>query len=283
MPNALIITTAGINCDQELGRAFSLAGAEPHFVHLNELLAQPDRIDDFDLIGLPGGFSYGDAVAAGRIAAHLMRRSLYQAFVRAIERGTPIIAPCNGFQMAVQMGLLPGPELGESWPSEPPRASVGLANNASASFIDRWCAMEVPHETRSIWTRDTQADEHVCMLPIAHGEGRFVPESDELVRNLESAGQIAIRYRGDDNPNGSVGNVAGICDASGLVLGLMPHPERFTSWAQHPFWTRLTDQQKEQEPLGLRMFRNAVAYVSAQGVRTGTRHQAIGSRAPAFR
>jgi phosphoribosylformylglycinamidine synthase I len=268
LPNALVITTAGINCDQELGRAFELAGASPHFVHLNELLAQPDRLEEFDLIGLPGGFSYGDAVAAGRIAAHLMRRALYPAFVRAIERGTPIIAPCNGFQMAVQMGLLPGPMNGQPWPDEPPRPNVALSDNASACFIDRWCAMDIPRHTRCIWTRDIdQLSEHSALLPIAHGEGRFVPENENLVHELESAGQIAIRYSADDNPNGSTDNIAGICDASGLVFGLMPHPERFTHWTQHPWWTRLSDLKKQEEPLGLRMFRNAVAYVKEEGNR----------------
>src|SRR5262245_47448521 len=120
-PSALVITTAGINCDEELAHAFSLAGAAPRFVHLNLLMDDPAIIDQFDLIGLPGGFSYGDAIAAGRIAAQLMRRTLYPAFVRAIERGTPIIAPCNGFQIAAQMGLLPGPVTGEPWPSKAPR------------------------------------------------------------------------------------------------------------------------------------------------------------------
>src|SRR5215470_4368028 len=118
MATALIITAAGINCDLELGHAFSLAGAEPVFLHLNRLMREPDLIDRFDLIGIPGGFSYGDAIAAGRIAAQLMKRTLYPALVRAIARGTPILAPCNGFQIAVQMGLLPGPApgSGENWP-----------------------------------------------------------------------------------------------------------------------------------------------------------------------
>ena len=109
MPTALIITTAGINCELELAGAFELAGASAQLIHLNRLLQEPDLLDRAHLIGLPGGFSYGDAVAAGRVAAVLMRRHLYPAFVRAIERGVPIIAPCNGFQIAAQMGLLPGP------------------------------------------------------------------------------------------------------------------------------------------------------------------------------
>ncbi len=260
-PIALIITTAGINCEQELAQSFRLAGATPEFVHLNRLIEQPGLMDRYDLIGLPGGFSYGDAVAAGRIAAHLMRKTLYSAFVRAIERGVPIIAPCNGFQMAVQLGVLPGPTIGEPWPAEPPRPSVALMQNESARFIDRWCAVEIPANTRCIWTQGLEADAATRLLPIAHGEGRFIPESEERLQQLEDNGQIAVRYAPDDNPNGSAGHIAGICDASGLVLGLMPHPERYTRWTQHPAWTRLSEHEKRHEPLGLQMFRNAVAHV----------------------
>ena len=283
-PKSLVITTAGINCDQELGHAFELAGAPPTFVHLNELIADPSIIERFDLIGLPGGFSYGDAVAAGRIAAQLMRRTLYSAFVSAIERGCPIIAPCNGFQIAVQTGLLPGP-IGENetWPDAPPRPRIALTNNESARFVDRWCSVQIPSDTRCIWTQGIEVDDVARMLPVAHGEGRFVPQSDELLAQLESNGQIAVRYADGDSPNGSVGNIAGICDRSGLVFGLMPHPERYTHWTQHPSWTRLNKQQISGEPLGLRMFKNAVEYVrerkrSSETVHTTPSHAAISAR-----
>jgi phosphoribosylformylglycinamidine synthase len=272
MPSALIITAAGINCDLELGRAFELAGATPEFVHLNLLMKDPAIIDRFDLIGIPGGFSYGDAIAAGRIAAQLMRKMLYPAFVRAIERGAPIIAPCNGFQIAAQMGLLPGPNAGsgDTWPAESPRPSVALAQNESGRFIDRWCRVEIPANTRCIWTQGLDVDSQTGLLPIAHGEGRFTPESDDLLHRLEESGQVAIRYAADENPNGSTGDVAGICDSSGLIFGLMPHPERYTQWPQHPWWTRLNSQQTLGEPLGLRIFRNAVAHVN-EGRRSGIR------------
>jgi phosphoribosylformylglycinamidine synthase subunit PurQ / glutaminase len=260
-PTALVITTAGINCDLELSRAFELAGASPRSLHLNELMRDPARLDDFDLIGLPGGFSYGDAVAAGRIAAQLMRQALYPAFVRAINRGTPIIAPCNGFQMAVQLGLLPGPDDHDAWPSDPPRQTIALANNESARFVDRWCRVTVPEQTRCIWTQGLQVDATASMLPIAHGEGRLIPESPALIDQLRQRGQIALQYDADDNPNGTSADIEGLCDSTGVVFGLMPHPERFTRWTQHPFWPRFDEKAMRGEPTGLRMFRNAVAHV----------------------
>ena len=256
MPNAIVITAAGINCERELAHAFQLAGAEVELVHLNKLLARPALLDRFDLIGLPGGFSYGDAVAAGRVAAQLMRQTLYRRLAAAIERGAPIIAPCNGFQIAVQIGLLPGPEVGETWPEVGPRPQAALAQNDTARFVDRWTAIEVPPGTRCIWTQGLDLDGETSMLPIAHGEGRFVA-SDDVCRRMADNGQIAVRYVSSDNPNGSMLDIAGICDRSGLVLGLMPHPERYTRWTQHPWWTRLGG--RTGDPPGLQMFRNAVS------------------------
>ncbi len=259
-PKALIITAAGINCDRELAHAFDAAGAQAEMVHLNTLCRQPGRITSYQLIGIPGGFSYGDAVAAGRIMAQLMRQYLYQPLVDAVQRGTPIIAPCNGFQIAVQMGLLPGPADGADWPSEPPQPVAALAPNESGRFVDRWARVEVPSRTNCIWTRGLQPSAYNAMLPIAHGEGRFVMESAREIDALDSFGQVAIRYAADDNPNGSMGDIAGICDRSGLVFGLMPHPERYTSWLTHPRWTRLDASQRTGEPIGLAMFRQAVEY-----------------------
>ncbi len=260
-PIALVITAAGINCDLELAHAFELAGARAESMHLNDLSRDPDALDRFDLIGLPGGFSFGDAVAAGRIAASIMRQTLWNALVKAVRRGVLIIAPCNGFQIAVQLGLLPGPVAGQDWPEQPSRPSVALTNNESARFIDRWCGIEIPSNTRCLWTRGLVASHDAAILPIAHGEGRFIVAERAMLDSLDRAGQIALRYRDDDNPNGSMGDVAGICDASGHVFGLMPHPERFTSWNQHPWWTRLDrSATSAEEPLGLRMFRNAVEF-----------------------
>lgn len=263
MPDALVITAAGINCDLELVEAFELAGASVESIHLNRLMAEPELIDRFDLVGLPGGFSFGDAVAAGRIAAGLMRRTLYGPLVRAIERGVPMIAPCNGFQVAAQLGLLPGPFGDDPWPASPPPPTVALAPNDSARFVDRWCGVAVPANTRCIWTEGLELGAETSLLPVAHAEGRFLTASPEVLERLEADGRIAVRYAATDNPNGSEGDVAGICDRSGLVLGLMPHPERYTRWTQHPRWTRLSEADMAAEPPGLAMFRRAVAHVAS--------------------
>lgn len=262
MTIALIITAPGINCDLELAEGFALAGAQSQSVHLKELLENPTILDEADLIGLPGGFSYGDSIAAGRIMANLMRKSLYPKFADALRRGVPMIAPCNGFQIAVQIGLLPGPTPGNDWSETAPVPTVALAQNDSARFIDKWVEFHVPSDTRCVWTRNLSLTTGTSVIPIAHGEGRFVPANESIMQDIEETGRIACRYGPDDNPNGSVGDVMGICDASGLVLGLMPHPERFLRWTQHPTWTRLSAEAQTCDPLGLQMFKNAVKHAT---------------------
>jgi phosphoribosylformylglycinamidine synthase I len=251
-PRALILTAAGINCDHELAEAFELAGAKPESVHLSTLMAAPDRIDEYDLIGLPGGFSYGDAIAAGRIVAAMMSSRLIDHLHAAIDRGVPMIAPCNGFQIAVQAGLLPGPR-GDA----PPHTEAALLENESGRFIDRWVRVEYP-ESRCVWTQGIKSTGDAALLPIAHGEGRFYAQ-DDTMSWLNEQGCVVVRYASDDDPNGSRALVAGICDHTGLVLGLMPHPERYLHWTQHPYWTRLKTMQGD--PPGLQMFRAAVSHV----------------------
>ena len=260
-PRALVITAPGINCDGELAQAFEAAGAAAEPVLLKALEREPSRIDRFDLIGLPGGFSYGDDVAAGRVMAVLMRERVYPALAAAVARGVPMICPCNGFQIAVQAGLLPGPASGV-WPSTPDRPTVALCQNESARFHDAWTRVRIPSATRCIWTRGLPLDDQTGLLPSAHGEGRFITDAATL-RALHADGQVAVQYGDGENFNGSQDAVAGICDPSGLVLGLMPHPERFTRWTQHPWWTRLSAEQRQGEPLGLRMFRQAVQWAMA--------------------
>ena len=172
-----------------------------------------------------------------------------------------MIAPCNGFQVAVQAGLLPGPREGDAWPDAPGSPQVSLAQNSDAIFRDVWTPMEASSDTRCIWTRGIDFSGERGMLPSAHGEGRFVAD-DAVISRLQESGQVALRYAEGSNFNGSTDRIAGICDTSGLVLGLMPHPERFTRWSQHPRWTRLSEDVRTAMPPGLAMFRNAVEQAS---------------------
>ena len=247
-PKTLILRTAGTNCDVELAHAFELAGAATQAVHLNQLVAEPAMLDDFDLLGLPGGFSYGDDIAAGRIFANRIRHALYPALRQFVAAGKPVIGICNGFQLLVKAGLLPGFELPEG---APPQQVVTLTDNANPRFLDRWVALRAESESVCIWTKELESFD----LPIAHGEGRFVA-APEVLDQLEAQRQVALCYT--DNPNGSQRDIAGVCDPTGLVFGLMPHPERYVHKTAHPTWTRLD----LGSPAGLRFFTNAVEHVT---------------------
>jgi len=248
-PTALIIRTAGTNCDRELAHAFKLAGSETRTLHLSQLIEKPDLIANFDLIGFPGGFSYGDDIAAGRILANRIRHQLRQPLQEAAARGVPMIGICNGFQVMVKMGLLPDPNLGKQ--------TATLADNTAGRFIDKWTPIVAEPDSRCIWTKNLTTFD----LPIAHGEGRFVPANEDILNQLKTNHQIALRYTPEANPNGSTDDIAGICDPAGNVLGLMPHPERFTDPTHHPTWTRQPQDFLTQTTPGLQFFKNAVEYV----------------------
>lgn len=250
-PLVLIPRTAGTNCDLELAHAFELAGAATESLHINRLAESPALLERYDILGLPGGFSYGDDIAAGRIYANRLRHRLYDALRVFIQQGKPVIGICNGFQLLVKAGLLPGLELPES---VPPKQTVTLTDNDNARFQDRWVPMRAEPSSVCVWTRGLDAFD----LPIAHGEGRFMAD-EVLLDRLEAQGQVALRYA--KNPNGSLRDIAGLCDPSGLVLGLMPHPERFVHYTQHPTWTR-----NKPQAAGLSMFVNAVEHVTAVAV-----------------
>ncbi len=263
-PRALVVRTAGTNCDAEMVRAFASAGCVVDLVHVDRLVADPTPIDRADLIGLPGGFSYGDDIASGRILAARLRETLWPSLRAAAERGCPMIGVCNGFQVLVQVGLLPGPERGEPWPVDrPPPRTVALAANAGGRFIDRWVGVE-PVGDRCIWTRGLAggASHGGLMLPIAHGDGRFVVRNDAVLDALEAGGHVALRYT--EPVNGSRADIAGICDASGRIFGLMPHPERYLTPDRHPAWTR---SGRDDHPTpGMRMFLSAVGAVRSAPV-----------------
>lgn len=247
-PKTLIVRTAGTNCDAELAYAFEQAGACTQTIHIAKLIEQPDLIAGFDLIGFPGGFSYGDDIAAGRILANRLKHRLLEPLQDAARRGVPMIGICNGFQVLVKLGLLPFPD--------DTKQVCTLADNNSGRFTCKWGPVVEDESSVCVWTKGLGSFE----LPIAHGEGRFTGPAD-LINQLNTSGQVALRYATGANPNGSEDDIAGICDPSGMIFGLMPHPERYVTATQHPQWTRQGQGFLSQTMPGLKIFENAVSYV----------------------
>jgi phosphoribosylformylglycinamidine synthase len=265
-PQALILRTAGINCDVETAHAFELAGAKATSLHINRLLENPAQLGQFQILAVPGGFSYGDDIAAGRILANQITHHLRQPLHEFVSSGKPVIGICNGFQVLIKTDLLPGPLAGRTG------QTCTLTHNDCGRFVDRWISLS-PRSHKCIWTQHLGG---LIALPIAHGEGKFVPADDSVRRALWDNDQVALVYvkpdgsspqrESPDNPNGSTDDIAGVCDATGLVFGLMPHPERHVSPLHHPAWTRLSSLPPEGQ--GLQIFRNAVQHV-AQAVGAG--------------
>ena len=259
-PRTLILRTAGTNCDLETAHAFELAGSRAEMLHLNRLLERPTLLRDYQILAIPGGFSYGDDIAAGRIFASQLVHHLGDPIRAFIDAGKPVIGICNGFQVLVKAGLLPGAIAGRAGAQ-----LCTLAGNACGRFVDRWVKLAA-RGRKCVWTAGLDTLE----LPIAHGEGRFVAADDSVRRALWDNDQVALVYALDDgspaggkfpeNPNGSEDDIAGICDASGLVFGLMPHPERFVDPLQHPAWT--SRGRKFSTGAGLAVFCNAVQHVA---------------------
>jgi phosphoribosylformylglycinamidine synthase len=259
-PRTLVLRAAGSNCDGETAYAFELAGAACDLVHINRLLAQPDLLDRYQILAIPGGFSYGDDISAGRILANQIVHHLGDAVRGFIESGRPVLGICNGFQVLVKTDLLPGRVSGQAG------QTATLAHNDCGRFVDRWVRLGLA-KSRCIWTNHLQPS--VIELPIAHGEGKFIPKDNGVRRSLWGNGQVALVYAREDgsaaggqfpdNPNGSIDDIAGVCDASGLVFGLMPHPERYVDPLQHPAWTSQRPLRKAGH--GLQIFENAVRHV----------------------
>jgi phosphoribosylformylglycinamidine synthase I len=254
----LILRAAGTNCDLETQHAWERAGARVARIHVRRLIEQPRLLDKFQVLTIPGGFSYGDDIAAGRILAAQVQRHLIEHVCAFVDAGRLVLGICNGFQVLVQAGMLParrrtvGPRTCTIAPNEPP------------GFQDRWIYLRAETE-RCVFLESGRTYE----LPIAHGEGRVLFAAETEYQAAVRAGHRALLYAAPaagqpdlhgepHNPNGSVGDIAGLCDETGRVLGLMPHPERFVDWTQHPCWTSLPPRPEGD---GLALFRRAVAYL----------------------
>ena len=252
-PRVLVLRAPGTNCDEETVAAWQLAGAIAETRHVAAILDQPGALDPYQILTLPGGFSYGDDLGAGRILVARLASVLGNALRRFVDRGGLVLGICNGFQVLVRAGLLPGLP-----------ATMGpstLTFNDSGHFESRWVKL-VPTPGLSPFLTEAEPIE----LPIAHGEGKFLTAQPEALAHLQASGQVVLHYADASghpatafpaNPNGSAAGLAGLCDPSGQIFGLMPHPERFVAALHHPRWTR-RGVPLDQPGDGLRIFQNAV-------------------------
>lgn len=247
----LVLRAPGTNCDQETGFAFTTAGGACDYVHINQLIESPQMLGGYQILCLPGGFSYGDDIAAGRILASQLESKLADVIAEFHAAGKLVLGICNGFQVLIKSGFL--------LPSDEKGLPGTLTWNDSGHFVDRWVQLKAD-ASKCVFLNEV--DE--LYLPIAHAEGKFVARNPEVVDELKSSGQIALTYvQGDQsaaiasNPNGSIADLAGLCDVTGRIFGLMPHPERHIDPTHHPRWTR---EGLADEGSGLAIFRNAINY-----------------------
>ncbi len=262
---ALVLTGNGTNCEREMAEACRLAGFVPTIAHLSDLLAGEVTLEGFAFLNLPGGFLDGDDLGSARAQAIRLRHAtvaggrerLADQLARFVEKGRLVLGVCNGFQLMVKMGMLPALEPGQG-------QVATLTHNDSGRFEDRWVRLAADPRSPCVFTRGAWRIE----LPVRHGEGKFLVESPERMVEMEHHHLVALRYCDEKgrpttaypaNPNGSPGGVAGLCSPSGLLFGLMPHPEAFLHRVNHPRWTR---EELPQEGAGMLFFRNAFDYAS---------------------
>lgn len=255
-PKALILTGYGINCDIETAYAFKLAGAISERLHINDLINGDRDLSDYDILSFPGGFSFGDDIASGKVLANIIKYNLGEQIHEFIKEGKLIIGICNGFQAMVKMGLLP------AFNDDNSIQEVTLTFNDSGRFEDRWVYLKGNVKSNCVFTKGIEN----TYLPVRHGEGKFVTRTHDVLSKLKKKNQIVFQYTDKEgklcdypcNPNGSIENIAGICDGTGRIFGMMPHPEAFQHRTNHPGWTR---EKLPEEGAGVAIFRNAVEYV----------------------
>jgi phosphoribosylformylglycinamidine synthase subunit PurQ / glutaminase len=263
-PKAIIITGYGLNCEEETRFTFEKAGADAKIVHLNDLIENKKLLDDCNIFAFPGGFSYGDDTGSGKAFANRIRNNLHDEFSAFLSRDVLVIGICNGFQIIASLGIVPGfGKFGE--------ADISLERNVSDRYQCGWVNLKVNPNSKCVFTKGM----NMLRVPVAHGEGNFYAH-DDVLSKIESNNQHVFTYADDAgfpakgvfpvNPNGAMHDIAGICDVTGRVLGMMPHPERNIFFTQRDTWTlereSLLREGKEipGESEGLQMFRNAVEY-----------------------
>jgi phosphoribosylformylglycinamidine synthase I len=246
-PRALVLTGYGINCDYETTHACELAGFRADRVHLNDMIGGLRRLFDFKLLVFPGGFSYGDDLGSGVAFSSKIRLNedgrLFDALMEYVQRGGLVLGVCNGFQILVRLGIIPA--LGDRYGEQ----QVTMAPNQQGYFIDRWVNLIVEPGNGSVFTRGLKR----LRLPVRHGEGRLLVPEEGLLRQLEENRRVVLRYCDGDgrpsqefphNPNGSLNSIAGICDSTGRVFGLMPHPEAALNLYRYPDWMRMRERAR---------------------------------------
>ena len=250
MVKVLVIRTAGTNCDKETVEAWEYVGAKVSLLHVNELVRRPKLFSQFQILTIPGGFSYGDDLGAGKLLANDLIYQLAEPLFNFVKAGKPILGICNGFQVLLKAGLIP---------------QVTLFNNDSARFECRWVRL-LNVSKKCLWTKGIES----LWIPVAHGEGKFIAANNVVLKDLRKNDQVVFQYvdaRGKFgsypvNPNGSEDNIAGIGDKNGLVLGLMPHPERCLNFYQLPWWIR-KPKERVKKNLGWKIFENGFKYVKS--------------------
>ena len=262
-PKVCVLRAPGTNCDPETAFAFDAVGGQSHRIHIGQLAEQPLLLKDYQILCIPGGFSYGDDVGAGVIFSSQIRHFLTDSMREFLSRDTLILGICNGFQTLVKTGILPGGST--TWPpTSESRSKVTLTWNENSRYTALWVKLKVARPDHAFLRNLDELE-----LPIAHAEGRLLTADESVLSDLKVNRQIALQYVGGQNqtgdevlpypmnPNGALANIAGLSDPSGRILGLMPHPERFLRHTQHPTWTRMTEHR---EAAGLKIFQNAIQY-----------------------
>jgi len=261
IPRVIIPVGYGLNCEDETNYAFEMVGANVTRVFLKDLIENPRVLEDYHILAMIGGFSFGDHIAAGKVLANIYKFKLGEEILKFIKDEKLIFAECNGFQVLVKAGILPG------FDDDHRTQRATLSYNDSGVFEDRWVRLKVNPKSKCVFTTGIKD----LFLPVRHGEGKFIVGNDADLKRLEDGNQIVLQYVDEDgsptmkypeNPNGSVDSIAGICDPTGRIFGKMPHATAYLSPYNHPSWTRLkTEGNLPKEGGGVQIFRNAVEYV----------------------